>query len=351
MKKIISLFLCIAMLFTFVAIGTAETVPQLQLKTVARTVVPIDPENPTLNYAVVFFDITLGHCPDFESFELLITYNPKVLEYYADYPFAQTDIVKNSIDCTVIQPGKLKVIASPAGHGVCDEFEPFCLQIIGKGDTGIEVELVSFKTVDGESENIEFDAKVYNFNTAGGLIWDTWETILLNSLNQIVIPQPGDIDFDGRITAEDARLALRAAVGLEKLKRYQYYATDYNEYNPIVSSAARDILRASCGLDKLEFSECNFYTGQEIAFGPFANAENGQYNWVCEGLDEEQFTIEEKSISDEDAPDGAPVRQYFFITSVKYTGPCDITFRLQNADGSECLEEYTLRINADVLVG
>ncbi len=184
-----------------------------------------------------------------------------------------------------------------------------------------------------------------------GLIWDTWETILLNSLNQIVVPQPGDIDFDGRVTAEDARLALRAAVGLEKLERYQYYATNYSEYRPIVSSAARDILRASCGLEKLEFNTCNFYKGLEIAFGPFANADSGKYNWVCEGLDEEQFTIEEKSIGDEDAAPGAPVRQYFFITSLKNNGSCDITFKLQNADGTECLKEYTLRINADVIIG
>ena len=192
------------------------------------------------------------------------------------------------------------------------------------------------------------NAKDHNM---GEIPFDDWEYTLIHSYVTLVCPRPGDIDFDGRVTAEDARLALRAAVGLEKLERYQYYATDYSEYRPIVSSAARDILRASCGLEKLEFNTCNFYKGLEIAFGPFANDGSGKYNWVCEGLDEEQFTIEEKSISDEDAPEGAPVRQYFFITSVKYTGPCDITFRLQNADGSECLEEYTLRINADVLIG
>lgn len=185
----------------------------------------------------------------------------------------------------------------------------------------------------------------------GGLIWDTWETILKYSLTDVVVPRPGDVDFDGRVTSEDARILLRAAAGLEKLERYQYYATDFNEYRPVVSSAARDVLRASCGLDRLEFDECNFYTGQEIAFGPFANAGSGKYNWVCIGLDEDQFTIEEKTIGDEDAPEGAPVRQYFFITSVKHIAPCDITFRLQNADGTECLEEYSVRINADVLIG
>lgn len=184
-----------------------------------------------------------------------------------------------------------------------------------------------------------------------GNIPGNWEYLLIHTTVTPVVPRPGDVDFDGRITSEDARILLRAAVGLEKLQRYQYSATDFNEYRPVVSSAARDVLRASCGLEQLEFSTCNFYTGQEIAFGPFANAESGKYNWVCVGLDEEQFTIEEKSISDEDAPEGAPVRQYFFITSVKFIEPCDITFRLQNADGTECLEEYTVRINADVLVG
>ncbi len=62
----------------------------------------------------------------------------------------------------------------------------------------------------------------------------------------------GDVDFDGRISAADARLALRCAVGLEEnIAVAQTIAADTDADKKILSSDARTILRAAVGLEKI----------------------------------------------------------------------------------------------------
>ena len=62
----------------------------------------------------------------------------------------------------------------------------------------------------------------------------------------------GDIDRDGRVTTSDARLVLRAAVGLWTPFIYeQFYAADINDDMKITAEDARAILRAAVGLETL----------------------------------------------------------------------------------------------------
>ncbi len=63
----------------------------------------------------------------------------------------------------------------------------------------------------------------------------------------------GDIDKDGSVTSADARLALRASVGLEKYTdgSEAFTAADVDHDGEITSADARLILRASVGLQKL----------------------------------------------------------------------------------------------------
>lgn len=64
----------------------------------------------------------------------------------------------------------------------------------------------------------------------------------------------GDVDNDGEITASDARLALRCAVGLEYYDEdsEQYYACDVNKDQLVTAEDARLILRAAVGLEIIE---------------------------------------------------------------------------------------------------
>lgn len=61
----------------------------------------------------------------------------------------------------------------------------------------------------------------------------------------------GDVNGDGRITAADARLALRAAVSLENYRPggWQFIAADVDQNSAITAADARKILRAVVGLE------------------------------------------------------------------------------------------------------
>ena len=58
----------------------------------------------------------------------------------------------------------------------------------------------------------------------------------------------GDIDCSNSVTAEDARTALRIAVGLENKADYPYLMGDMDFDGAVTSVDARDILRASVGI-------------------------------------------------------------------------------------------------------
>ena len=69
--------------------------------------------------------------------------------------------------------------------------------------------------------------------------------------------QLGDVDGDGSITAADARLALRASVGLTEKGDVAkdsagYLACDVDRDGKVTSADARLILRASVGLEDPE---------------------------------------------------------------------------------------------------
>ena len=61
----------------------------------------------------------------------------------------------------------------------------------------------------------------------------------------------GDVDLDGSVTAGDARLALRRAVGLEKLTNEALFYADYDAGGSVTSADARMILRTSVSLEPL----------------------------------------------------------------------------------------------------
>ena len=64
----------------------------------------------------------------------------------------------------------------------------------------------------------------------------------------------GDVDGDGTVSPEDARLTLRAAVRLEKIEKdmADFQVADVDRNGEIEPADARHILRASVGLEDLE---------------------------------------------------------------------------------------------------
>lgn len=79
----------------------------------------------------------------------------------------------------------------------------------------------------------------------------------------------GDVDGDGEVSAADARLSLRACVGLEDYApgSYRFVHADYDGDGEISASDARMILRTAVGLEPL--IESNFSEGSaELPLSP-----------------------------------------------------------------------------------
>lgn len=78
------------------------------------------------------------------------------------------------------------------------------------------------------------------------IVYDKIEDTGKKDPSQYVV---GDLDGDGKVTSADARLALRASVGLDKLTDEQVKRGDMDGDKKITSADARLILRKSVGLD------------------------------------------------------------------------------------------------------
>lgn len=77
----------------------------------------------------------------------------------------------------------------------------------------------------------------------------TGMTLVLSDGKSFTLIIMGDTDGDGRISAADARNALRTSVGLEKMNDIQKKAADVDKKDKISASDARLILRASVKLE------------------------------------------------------------------------------------------------------
>lgn len=105
-------------------------------------------------------------------------------------------------------------------------------------------------------EIADSDCPVYSAITVeGGVITveayavDNGEAALLERFYVYKASSVGDADLDGVVTSSDARITLRAAVGLEKLPEKSIMAADVDGNEKITSDDARIILRAAVGLE------------------------------------------------------------------------------------------------------
>lgn len=227
MKKLISVLLCTFLLFSFsvFASATAEKNPKLTVHAYGPWL-----NSSEKNAGEYFcFGILMENCTDFESLELLITYNPDVLEYVKGFPFLVTAGGRHSIACTVTEAGQLRVNGYKSMSGDFTTFSPFCLKVIGEGNTNITVEIISWQNADGEIKNGEFATTIEN-----------------TTITDVFVKF--DINGDGFISAEDARQALRISVGLETATDRQYYVAGLTSDGSFNAEFARIILRYSVGL-------------------------------------------------------------------------------------------------------
>lgn len=109
-------------------------------------------------------------------------------------------------------------------------------------DTKMSSCLLEVGFIDSDSDNEKFDLHLDDMANAIAL------AICENGGISTFIK--GDVDGDGKITAEDARLTLRASVGSEKLSEEQTKRADVDGDGKLTASDARTILRKATGLEE-----------------------------------------------------------------------------------------------------
>ena len=124
-------------------------------------------------------------------------------------------------------------------------------------------------------------------------------------------PMYGDVDLDGRITSEDARLALRAAVELDHYDpgSEQFKRADYDCDGRIDSEDARSILRVAVELDPVK------YIDEEPDSTSHDNHWDDPYYYIGGGIEPDRAGIYYYGghrIDYKDIPEGA---EYFYYDS------------------------------------
>ncbi len=108
---------------------------------------------------------------------------------------------------------------------------------------------------EGWFNNPEFEGKKINEIEKGSsgdvVLYALWLSDEEKELYDIKQAFWGDLNSDYKITSADARIVLRAAVGLENLSADVIARADFNRHGKLTSGDARTILRIAVGLENL----------------------------------------------------------------------------------------------------
>ena len=139
--------------------------------------------------------------------------------------------------------GTFGTLALTSGNaGVTAEAQTIENELFNK-NVNTNASMYTAYTIDGNTLTV----RAYTVDTNGkSVLFDSFAIEKAGSEIRL-----GDVDFDGRISAADARLALRCAVGLETISVAQTIAADADSDKQILSADARAILRAAVGLEKI----------------------------------------------------------------------------------------------------
>ncbi len=144
--------------------------------------------------------------------------------------------------------------------------------------------------------------------------------LCMASLTSASAAMLGDADLDGELSSADARLALRASVGLDTLTGEAFDAADADLDDGITSADARLILRASVGLEVLEEPHTHSY-GEKITT-PATCEVKGVKTFTCECGD--SYTEE------------IPASGHKTVTDMPVAPTCTLTGKTEGTHCSVC---------------
>lgn len=155
------------------------------------------------------------------------------------------------------------------------------------------------------------------------------------------IARKGDVNFDGKITAVDARLCLQAVaspdLGISSILPNGSIA-DVNNDGKVSAVDARIMLQDVAGMTVIN-TYAQAEKGGSLVVGPLRSSGGTPYYWQCE-VDKSELNFFDR-IFDESQPGvvGGPVNQYFVFTP-ENEGTYTIKFKLADVNQTEIIDEF-----------
>ncbi|MBE6813012.1 MAG: hypothetical protein E7523_09030 [Ruminococcaceae bacterium] len=235
MKKLISVLLCFVLLFSLGVFAVAEEAPHTAKPTVCITAQDAYSSEQEDSSSIARFDVLMIQVLDVKDFarcEINVTLNTP--------PYSKMPSITDFEDPNNISNCKNNIQKQTDGSytitlktPIENKDAPYAAFIFTSAeDVPLEftVNGVKLHTADGEIEKNDFVLDERRINGAGDFV-------------------RYDLDGNDKITAEDARLALRFAVGLDTATDEQCRAVGVADANGITAETARFILRAAVGLE------------------------------------------------------------------------------------------------------
>ena len=172
---------------------------------------------------------------------------------------------------------------------------------------------------------------------------------LLVALPPVMSYRPGDLDGDGSISTADARLCLRAAVGLQQLPDGEWQgnaaasllraATANTEDQTFTTATARKILRSAIGLDNLNTAAAVIKTEGLTSAG------SGAIYWMEPEVSDENLRVSVSTYSAGEGNPGDPAL-YHYLFSSDVPGEYQVTFKRRNVQISQTavVDSFTVHI-------
>ncbi len=164
---------------------------------------------------------------------------------------------------------------------------------------------------------------------------------------------PGDADGDGKVTASDARIALRIAVELENIApgSEAYKAANVDGDGKVTASDARLILRAAVGLEELgggtDTPPAGGMTAEE-AEGRFNEAMQLAYDWFTPVTAAYHVNLEQKYLNAETG------KTYYRVEGGAYTTLGDLALAMKKvfapAVSNPYLKDHYASYNGELYV-
>jgi hypothetical protein len=153
------------------------------------------------------------------------------------------------------------------------------------------------------------------------------------------VSRKGDMNFDGKVTAVDARLCLQTVASSDILSLLpSSKSADVNGDGKVTAVDARIMLQNVAGMtDIVTYAQAE--KGGSLVVGPLRTNEGTAYYWQCD-VDKSGLNFFERLFDDSTTDSvGGIINQYYIFTP-ENAGTYTISFKLANANQTEVIDEF-----------